>query len=181
MITKKRRHRDPAWLFAVAKHLWSGRLTFFCYTTSQSNANARLTKASSSPKIEWRETRCLAERGRGRGSLRAGASVPAQRCRETRLFSAVHMISASLAARSFKDRDSANVLGAGKASDTVFGEFRPHVQASSFPRHRGSPSAGPRSAASTAAQGPSPNYCSPYTRVAGLSLQGFILYNACMF
>lgn len=124
--------------------------------------------------------------GEGEGTMqrysrRDGASVPAKRCREIRPFRTFHMISASFAARSFKDCKSANVLGAGKASDTVFGEFRPHVQAPSFPWRRGSPSAGPRSAASTAAQGPSPNYWSPSTRVAVLSLRGFILCNAYMF
>lgn len=73
---------------------------------------------------------------RQRYSPRDGASVPAKRCREIRLFRTFLMISASFAACSLKDRDSVNVLGTGKASDTVFGEFRPHVQAPSFPRLR---------------------------------------------
>lgn len=113
MITKKKS------VTATLLDYWRS-LNFSCYTTSQSNANTRLRKASSSPKIEWRETRCLAERGRGRGSAGAGASVPAQRCRQIRLFRTLHTSSASFAARSFKDRVSANVLGAGKASDTCF-------------------------------------------------------------
>lgn len=175
MITKKKKASPrPCWIIG-------GRLTFPATQLRSRTLTPGLGKRAAHRRSNG-ETRCLAERGRGRGSAGAGASVPAQRCRQIRLFRTLHTSSASFAARSFKDRVSANVLGAGKASDTFFfGEFRPHVQAPSFPRHRGSPSAGPRSAASTAAQGPSPNYWSPYTRAAVLALRGFILCNSYMF
>lgn len=154
-------------------------LNFFCHATSQSNANTRLTKASSSPKIEWRETRCLVERGRGRGSVAAGE--PAQVC----LLNAVEKY-AFLAPFTWFRLLSPPVLSKIAIRRTCWEPEKRQIRCmASFDRTFGRRlfrgAAAPRSAASTAAQGPSPNYCSPYTRVAVLSLQGFIFCNAYMF
>lgn len=78
-VNTKKRYPDTDWLFEVATHLWFSRLTFFSATKlSRLMVAPGLRKRASSPKIEWRSTRCLVERGRGWG--RATARETAQVC-----------------------------------------------------------------------------------------------------